>query len=259
MGPQIGPRHLKFGALIYFAKFAAIRSRDRPGVDLCFRLFRNIFHLFLESHSLKEPPHRPLVELRQPGDDHCAHAIVANFILAHLLICNAHELGGAVLSNVSGDPGSAQAPADLAINEIGFVFHLPPPKKQSGAIAAPPPIYETTSATRRRMVLMNREQDARTPLYRVKRHARGTEAQRVRAIIERHRAFREFMVPVEYAQDQVRQRLPIQARASDPAEPRVATDRVELIETRIADRRTSLGVNPLHVLRQRQAVLYVSD
>jgi hypothetical protein len=90
------------------------------------------FSLFPESHSLKEPPHRPPVELRQPGDDHCTYAIAANFILSHLLICDADELGRAVLSNVGGEPGGAEAPAYLAVNEIGFVPHLITQKSKAG-------------------------------------------------------------------------------------------------------------------------------
>ena len=123
----------------------AISLRDRVREGNCFRVFH-------DAHLLKEPLHRPPVDLRQPSHDHRAHAIVANFILAHLLIRDADRLGRPVLSNVGGDPCNAQTPSDLTINEVRFVFHSAPQKKQSGATAAPPLLHETTMVICRCMV-----------------------------------------------------------------------------------------------------------
>jgi hypothetical protein len=90
---------------------------DQPRGGICFRLAPE------EVHLLKEPSHRPLVKLRQPGNDHCAYAVLANLIFAELLICDADKPGRPGLSNVGGEPGKPQAPPYLAVNEIGFIFH----------------------------------------------------------------------------------------------------------------------------------------
>jgi hypothetical protein len=82
-----------------------------------------------EGHFLKKPTDRPLVNLRQSGNDHCACAVLANLILAYLLICDADKLGRPVLFNVGGEPGNPQAPPYLAVNEIGFLFHLSTPEE----------------------------------------------------------------------------------------------------------------------------------
>src|SRR5262249_30277524 len=55
---------------------------DQPRSGICFRLIP-------EGHFLKEPTHRPLVELRQPGNDHRAHAGFAKLIIADLMTCDA--------------------------------------------------------------------------------------------------------------------------------------------------------------------------
>jgi hypothetical protein len=43
--------------------------------------------------------------------------------LADLLPRDADKFGRLALSNVGGDPGKPQAPPNLAVNEIGFMFH----------------------------------------------------------------------------------------------------------------------------------------
>src|SRR5204863_6581632 len=100
----------------------------------------------------------------------------------------------------------------------GLCF-ISPPKKAKRGLRGPATILLNDECKSPLHGSMNREEDARAPLYRVNRQARGAEAQRVRGIVERHRTLGEFMVPIEHAQNQVRRRLPIQARAHDPAEP----------------------------------------